>query len=67
MKGRDPLWQTAWFFILPVKKYNLVSDESADYMNEVAELARQTVAHARRLAVVRIHTRAGTGNGHTGG
>ena len=19
MKGRDPLWQTAWFFILPVK------------------------------------------------
>ncbi|RGC55540.1 cell division protein ZapA [Agathobaculum butyriciproducens] len=27
------------------QKYNLVSDESADYMNEVAELARQTVAH----------------------
>lgn len=26
------------------QKYNLVSDESADYMNEVAELARQTVA-----------------------
>ena len=27
------------------QKYNLVSDESADYMHEVAELARQTVAH----------------------
>ena len=27
------------------QKYNLVSDESADYMNEVAELARQPVAH----------------------
>ena len=26
-------------------KYNPVSDESADYMHEVAELARQTVAH----------------------
>ena len=46
------------------QKYNLVSDESADYMNEVAELARQTVA---RLAVVCVHTRAGTGNGHAGG
>lgn len=34
------------------QKYNLVSDESADYMNEVAELARQTVAPLRRLAVV---------------
>ena len=45
------------------QKYNLVSDESADYMHEVAELARQTVA----LAVVCVHTRAGTGNGHAGG
>ena len=27
------------------QKYNLVSNESADYMHEVAELARQTVAH----------------------
>lgn len=49
------------------QKYNLVSDESADYMNEVAELARQTVAHCGGSAVVRIHTRAGTGNGHAGG
>lgn len=49
------------------QKYNLVSDESADYMHEVAELARQTVAHWRRLAVVCVHTRAGTGNGHAGG
>ena len=47
------------------QKYNLVSDESADYMHEVAELARQTAL--RRLAVVCVHTRAGTGNGHAGG
>ena len=44
------------------QKYNLVSDESADYMHEVAELARQTVAHCGGSA-----TRAGTGNGHAGG
>ena len=47
------------------KKYNLVSDESADYMHEVAELARQIGSALRRLAA--RPTRAGTGNGHAGG
>ena len=35
------------------QKYNLVSDESADYMHEVAELARQTVAHSPSFASTR--------------
>ena len=48
------------------QKYNLVSDESADYMNEVAAGTPDRGA-LRRLAVVRIHTRAGTGNDHAGG
>ena len=49
------------------QKYNLVSDESADYMNEVARAGTPDRGALRRLAVVRIHTRAGTGNGHAGG
>lgn len=49
------------------QKYNLVSDESADYMNEVAELARQTVAHYGGSPSFASTRALALGNGHAGG